>query len=75
MEFITCVVYYVYMPDKPYVVDFKNIDKGDVPLVGGKNANLGEMIKAGLPVPGGFAVTIHAYDLFLEENNLVTTIY
>ena len=63
------------MPNKPFVVNFKEIDKGDVPLVGGKNANLGEMIKAGFPVPGGFAITIHAYDLFLEENNLVDKIY
>jgi pyruvate,water dikinase len=58
-----------------YVVDFKDIDKGDVALVGGKNANLGEMIKAGFPVPPGFAITIHAYDLFLEENKIVDRIY
>lgn len=63
------------MPAKKFVIDFKDIDKRDVPLVGGKNANLGEMIKAGLPVPPGFAITIHAYDLFLEENTLVERIY
>lgn len=63
------------MPAKKFVIDFNDIDKRDVPLVGGKNANLGEMIKAGLPVPGGFAITIHAYDLFLEENTLVEKIY
>ncbi|MGB6838838.1 MAG: phosphoenolpyruvate synthase, partial [Microgenomates group bacterium] len=33
-------------------------------------ANLGEMTKAGFPVPNGFAVTVNAYDAFLEENNL-----
>ena len=54
----------------PLVVDFKHIDKGDLPLVGGKGANLGEMTKAGFPVPGGFAVTVPAYDLFVKENNL-----
>jgi pyruvate,water dikinase len=63
------------MPAQKLVVDFKDIDKSDVPLVGGKNANLGEMIKAGFPVPPGFAITIHAYDLFLEENVIVDKIY
>lgn len=55
---------------KPLVVDFKEIDKGDLPLVGGKGANLGEMVKEGFPVPGGFAVTVVAYDRFLDENDL-----
>ena len=63
------------MPAQKLVVDFKDIDKGDVALVGGKNANLGEMIKASLPVPPGFAITIHAYDLFLEENKIIEKIY
>jgi pyruvate,water dikinase len=44
---------------------FNEIDKDDVPLVGGKNASLGEMIqhleKKGISVPLGFAVTSEAY--------------
>lgn len=63
------------MSARPLVLLFRDIDKNDTPLVGGKNANLGEMIKAGFPVPNGFAVTIHAYDMFLQENNLVEKIY
>ncbi|MEK7550416.1 MAG: phosphoenolpyruvate synthase [Patescibacteria group bacterium] len=63
------------MPQRSLLVNFKDIDKDDVALVGGKNANLGEMVKAGFPVPPGFAITVHAYDLFLEENNLVDKIY
>lgn len=59
----------------PIVVNFKDIDKHDVPLVGGKSANLGEMIKAGFPVPSGFAITINAYDSFLEENEVSKKIY
>ncbi len=55
---------------KPLVAFFKDINKEDVPLVGGKTANLGEMVNAGFPVPNGFALTVYAYDLFLEENNL-----
>ena len=57
------------------VVNLKDIDKGDVSLVGGKNANLGEMTKAGFPVPPGFAVTIHAYDQFTDENGIIERIY
>ncbi|MBU1085290.1 MAG: phosphoenolpyruvate synthase [Candidatus Beckwithbacteria bacterium] len=54
----------------PYVVDFKDVDRGDIGLVGGKGANLGEMIKNGFPVPPGFAVTSEAYYRVLDENNL-----
>ena len=52
------------------VVDFREVDKSDIPLVGGKGANLGEMAGAGFPVPGGFIVTTNAYKTFLDQNNL-----
>lgn len=55
---------------KPIIAFFKDIQKEDVGLVGGKGANLGEMANADFPVPGGFAVTVEAYDLFIAENNL-----
>jgi phosphohistidine swiveling domain-containing protein len=38
------------------------ISSGDVHLAGGKGANLGEMMKLGLPVPPGFCLTVDAYD-------------
>lgn len=63
------------MTNLPLVIDFKDIDKDSLELVGGKGANLGEMTKAGFPVPGGFAVTVPAYDLFLKENDISTKIY
>lgn len=63
------------MTNLPLVIDFKNIDKNDLSLVGGKGANLGEMTKAGFPVPYGFAVTVPAYNLFLEENKIASQIY
>ncbi len=53
---------------------FKDVDKEDIPLVGGKGANLGEMTKAGFPVPNGFIVTSAAYYEFIKENNLKTKI-
>jgi len=40
---------------------FEDLSKADVPKVGGKGANLGELTRAGLPVPPGFVVTADAY--------------
>ena len=40
---------------------FGDVAKPDVPRVGGKGANLGELTGAGLPVPPGFVVTAQAY--------------
>ncbi|MFA6422823.1 MAG: PEP/pyruvate-binding domain-containing protein [Patescibacteria group bacterium] len=54
---------------------FRDIDKNDIPLVGGKGANLGEMVRAGLPVPEGFVVTAKAYLDFLKTTRLDKTIY
>lgn len=55
---------------KKFVVWFKDVDREDIPLVGGKGANLGEMTKAGFPVPNGFIVTSSAYYHFIEVNKL-----
>lgn len=46
----------------PYVLWFDEYVEEDRPRVGGKNASLGTMMGAGLPVPPGFAVTTEAYD-------------
>ncbi|MGD9701663.1 MAG: phosphoenolpyruvate synthase [Acidimicrobiia bacterium] len=43
------------------VVSFDNVSVADVDLVGGKGANLGELTRAGFPVPPGFVVTAPAY--------------
>ncbi|MBS7613384.1 phosphoenolpyruvate synthase, partial [Candidatus Bathyarchaeota archaeon] len=60
---------------KKLVLWFEELGKEDVPLVGGKCANLGEMINAGIPVPPGFAVSAYAYKLFLEETNIAEEVY
>ena len=57
------------------VIDFENLGKKDIPLVGGKNANLGEMLRAGIPVPPGFAVTAYAYKKFITETKIAEKIY
>ncbi len=54
---------------------FESLRKTDVPSVGGKNANLGEMINAGFPVPPGFAVTAYSYMRFIEETGIASKIY
>lgn len=52
------------------VVWFSEVGRDDIPLVGGKGANLGEMTKAGLPVPQGFIVTSEAYFRFVREKKI-----
>ncbi len=49
---------------------FKNLTKDDINKVGGKGANLGEMISHDIPVPPGFCVSVEAYRNYLDENNL-----
>lgn len=57
-----------------FILHFEEIGIQDVPLVGGKNASLGEMIRElgskGVRVPTGFVVTAYAYRYFLEETKL-----
>jgi len=52
------------------IVLFNEVGKNDVNTVGGKGANLGEMTRAGLPVPQGFIVTASAYFDFLEKSTV-----
>jgi pyruvate,water dikinase len=56
------------------VLEFNQVGIHDIPLVGGKNASLGEMIQElfskGVNVPNGFATTAHAYRYFIESAGL-----
>src|SRR5438874_2586401 len=54
----------------PLVLPLSAIEASLLPLVGGKAANLGELIRAGLPVPDGFCVTTAAYELASQQANL-----
>ncbi len=64
--------------DMQLVKWFDELGIEDVPLVGGKNASLGEMYRElaskGVKVPNGFAVTAEAYRLFLKEAKIGATI-
>ena len=57
-----------------YIRWFETLTNKDVPLVGGKNASLGEMVSTlkpgGIRIPDGFATTSEAYWKFLEANGL-----
>lgn len=63
------------MTDHPdYILWLDQVGMNDIASVGGKNASLGEMIgnlaRAGVKVPGGFATTTRAYQEFLEIDGL-----
>ena len=46
------------------------VDKDDIPIIGGKAANLGELIRVGIPVPEGFVVDGKTFMDFLENSGL-----
>ena len=53
---------------------FRDIDKRSVAEAGGKGSSLGEMTRAGLPVPSGFVVVAAAFERFLKETDLAAEI-
>lgn len=50
----------------PNTAWFEELSRNDVPRAGGKGANLGEMTRAGLPVPPGFVVTVDSFRRLLR---------
>jgi len=61
-------------PSDRFIRRFSEITLADLPLVGGKNASLGELFGAlmprGVKVPDGFAITAEAYRHFLVQAGL-----
>lgn len=53
-----------------FIKTFKEITKESVSEAGGKGASLGEMTRAGIPVPPGFVVLASAFDRFIEETDI-----
>ena len=53
-----------------YVEFFKQLSKDDIPIAGGKGANLGELTNAGIPVPPGFVITAGTYQKFITETGI-----
>jgi pyruvate,water dikinase len=62
-----------------YVIPFRELDLSKVPVVGGKNASLGELLRElepkGIAVPDGFAVTADAFRQHLERGGLNDFVY
>lgn len=62
------------MKTAKYILKLEEVGHADVPIVGGKNASLGEMLQnltqLGISIPAGFVVTVAAYRRFIEFNKL-----
>ncbi len=54
----------------PIIKSISELTREDVGLAGGKGASLGEMTRAGLPVPPGFVILSTAFEKFLKETDL-----
>lgn len=57
-------------PVETEIRSFAALGRGDVPFAGGKGANLGELIRAGFPVPAGFVIGAPVYAAFAETSDL-----
>lgn len=53
-----------------FIKEFSQINKGDAASAGGKGASLGELTRAGIPVPPGFVILAGAFERFLAEADL-----
>ena len=56
------------------VTQINAVRRDDLELAGGKGANLGELMKAGFPVPDGFIVSTEAFASVVEEAGLAPVI-
>jgi pyruvate,water dikinase len=61
--------------DAPYILPFEQCGQDCLPLVGGKCASLGAMLRAKAPVPPGFAITTDVYARVLATNHLAECIH
>lgn len=58
------------MDEKKYVHWLEDLDKEDLYIAGRKCCGLGEMLRSGLPVPPGFAISLKAYETFIDETGV-----
>jgi pyruvate,water dikinase len=57
-------------PDTSFVLPLAAVGRDDLAVAGGKGANLGELVRAGFPVPDGAVVTTDAYAAVVEHTGL-----
>ena len=53
-----------------YIRRLADVGRGDLAVAGGKGANLGELTRAGLPVPSGFVLTTAAYRTYVDRSGI-----
>ena len=67
------------MKKTEFLANLHEVGLSDLDLVGGKNASLGEMLQhltgLGIKIPGGFVITVAAYQTFIQENKLDEAIH
>jgi len=56
--------------ERKFIRWLSELSKKDIPIAGGKGANLAEMYNVGMPVPPAFVITAQAFGFFLQENRL-----
>lgn len=61
------------MPE--FIIPFSELDKSALGRAGGKGANLGELVRAGIPVPDGFCLTTKAFECFLGESHDIDKLF
>ncbi|MBO4502270.1 MAG: phosphoenolpyruvate synthase, partial [Candidatus Methanomethylophilus sp.] len=57
--------------DSRRIIDVNELRVSDVPIVGGKGANLGELTSSGFPVPNAFVLTTVSYDYFIAQSGIM----
>lgn len=57
-----------------YTKSFKELNKTNADIAGGKGASLGEMINSGIPVPDGFVVLADTFEKFIKDTDLIQEI-
>src|SRR6476659_1466192 len=57
-----------------FILRFDQLGRDDIALAGGKGANLGELTRAGLPVPPGFVLTTAAYCTYVDRSGIADEI-
>ena len=53
-----------------WIIKLDQVDRQSIAVVGGKGANLGELISNQFPVPDGYCITVNAYKRFIKEHSL-----
>jgi len=53
-----------------YAIKLGELSREDIECIGAKAANLSELMKIGLPIPGGFSLTTEAFQGFLDANSI-----